>query len=229
VGACLALIPNVRLHLSVVTLLCIPATAAVVACGSGNDSFGLPSGRFGTTATQTVGPAAEGGSAASDASSDGASQESASGISVSFTLIDTNATNVPDGSPIPGFDPIPAGAVINLLETGQWVSLRADLPASAVVGSAVFVLDGVYVNADDTAPFTMCGEDVGDASQFSPCPLTDGKHDLTLTLYAPQSLGGQLVSVTQFAFGIAASDYDGGVFDDMPDADAGDDADACCP
>jgi hypothetical protein len=74
--------------------------------------------------------------------------------------------------------------------------------------------------------------DAGDAGDFLPCPLTDGTHDLTLTLYAPQSVGGALVSVTQFQFGIVGSDYDGGVFNDMPDADGGDDADdatTCCP
>jgi hypothetical protein len=192
------------------------ALPAVAACGSGNDDS-MDGTHAGAPVTHTVSTSADGGIAHGDAGAGGASEGGAAPLTATFTLIDTVVTDDPNGSPLPGFDPILDGTVINLALTGQLVSLRADLPANAVVGSAVFVLDGSYVNADDTEPFTMCGSDATtDASAFAPCPLTDGKHDLTLTLYAPQSAGGQLVSVTQFQFSITSSDYDGGVFD--PDA-----------
>jgi hypothetical protein len=238
--------PTVRPPIPFAALFCIPATAAVTACGTGN-MYGVPSSdRSGTTSSHSL---TDGGGAASSNASPDAAPDAPSNAAT-FTLIDTSVTNDPTGSPLPGFDPIASGTVVNLQQTGQWVSLRANLPAGAIVGSAVFVLDGTYVHGDVDAPFTMCGQqapedagqgadeagteagpDAGTVTQFEPCPLTDGHHNLTLTLYAPQSQGGQITSVIEFEFGIVSSDYDGGVFNDMPDADAGDDdADAtCCP
>jgi hypothetical protein len=242
----LHIVPTVRPSIAFATLFGIPATATVIACGTGN-MYGVPPGddHAGTTTSHALTDGG-GGAAANNAASPDAAQDAPSNAAT-FTLIDTSVTNDPNGSPEPGFDPIAGGTVVNLQQTGQWVSLRANLPAGAVVGSAVFVLDGTYVHSDVDAPFTMCGEaspedggadeagaeagtDGGTVTQFEPCPLTDGHHNLTLTLYAPQSQGGQVFSVIEFEFGIVSSDYDGGVFNPYPDLDAGDDADSssCC-
>jgi len=187
----------------------------------------MATGRSGSTTR----PASDAGRDGPEPGFDGV-PDAASSRTVTFTLIDTSATGDAKGSPIPGFDPIASGAVINLQEVGAYVSIRANPPDVERVGRAVFTLDTTYEHADEQGPFTLCGGD--GAGGFTPCGLTNGTHSLTVALYSDFARTGPLYGPTHLEFGIAGGDYDGGPVD-PPAADAGDeDADApccssCCP
>jgi hypothetical protein len=100
---------------------------------------------------------------------------------VSFTLI-----NADTDLPIPGFDPLPSGATLNLatLPTRN-LNIRANLSAS--VGSVVFTLDGSPFRTENTAPYALAGDTGGDYFAWTPVV---GGHTLTATPFSNGGGGG---------------------------------------
>jgi hypothetical protein len=99
----------------------------------------------------------------------------------SFTLIDAETDK-----PVPGFDPIPDGAVLRL---GKLPSRRLNIRANATpgVGSIRFTLDGGGSRTESTAPFALEGDTNGDYKPWTP---SRGRHKLTATPYAGGGGGG---------------------------------------
>ena len=115
---------------------------------------------------------------------------------VSFTLI-----NAETNEPISGFDPIPSGANINLatLPTKN-VNIRANTSPSTV-GSVRFDWDGtVNHRTDDTAPYSLGGDDAGDYTNWT--PLT-GNHTLIGTPYSGPGATGTAGSAQTLTFKIS--------------------------
>jgi hypothetical protein len=195
---------------------------ALTACGSGGadeysgNKAGKPASATPTKtdAGATASPSTAGGSGGAT-DGDGGSTSFGSQTVSSFTLIDAKITTEPEGSPIPGFDPIAYGATIDLGVVGVYLSLRADLPSSITkVGSVAFALDATFTHTSEGAPYSVCGDD--GKGNFILCVLPVGKHTLTATIYPEADLGGQPYQPpTIFEFNVIDSELDGGA-----DADA---------
>jgi hypothetical protein len=125
--------------------------------------------------------------------------------SMNFTLLDTTVTTVVAGSPVSGYDPIVEGATINLTVTGTALSLRANT-GNAVVGSVGFALDATYTHTEETAPYTLCGDDGAGTITSCATVLTAGKHTLTATPYSAAMLGGTAGTPVTLDFTLAATD-----------------------
>jgi hypothetical protein len=98
-----------------------------------------------------------------------------------LTLIDADVDQ-----PVPGFDPLADGAVLNLatLPTRN-LNLRANTDP-ATVGSVVFGLDGAAAyRTESGAPYALAGDSAGDYAAWTP---SVGPHSATATPYA--SAGG---------------------------------------
>lgn len=101
---------------------------------------------------------------------------------VSLTLI-----NADTDQPVPGFDPIPDGAV---LELGKLPTRNLNIRANArpaQVGSVRFELDGRPVKTEDTAPYALAGDREGDYAAWTPTP---GVHTLSATAHSEPKAGG---------------------------------------
>ena len=113
--------------------------------------------------------------------------DSASGISVvSVTLLDTSITNVVQGSPVAGYDPIANNATISQATVGTQLSIRANTNPSPT-GSVNFSLDGTN-HTESSLPYTLCGDD--GAGTITNCNITQATHTLTVTPYSAAALGG---------------------------------------
>jgi hypothetical protein len=157
----------------------------------------------------------EEGGALADAAKDGAADAGGDaagdgGVMANFTLLDTTITNVVDGSPVPGFDPIPGGATINLGKVGSALSIRANT-VPAAVGSVAFALDATYTHTENTAPYTLCSDDGAGTITSCASVLTPGAHTLTATPYSAASLGG--TAGTPFTVAFTLVDGDAGAAD----------------
>ncbi|MFB9994438.1 hypothetical protein ACFFLM_21005 [Deinococcus oregonensis] len=106
----------------------------------------------------------------------------------SLTLIDADTDR-----PVPGYDPIPAGARLKLSALPRNLNVRANV--SAGVGSVRFVRDGKTV-LENEAPFALCvdGRDSsGKKGNYYACGGTvfaPGDHRLTATPFAKMFAGG---------------------------------------
>lgn len=109
---------------------------------------------------------------------------------IHFTLLDTAIVNADAGSSaIQGYDPMPDGVTIDESKVGTTLSIRADPKAMMGVGSVHFTLDGMYTHTENSAPYTLCGDD--GKGTVNPCPLGgDGAHWVTATIYSEPDLGG---------------------------------------
>jgi hypothetical protein len=151
---------------------------------------------------------------ASEAGDAGASGDGEAGMdldtgsaSTTFTLIDTTVTAVVQGQAVTGWDPIPESSTINLGKVGTALSIRANT-TPATVGSVGFVLDGTYMHTEDSAPYTLCGDN--GTGTVSPCPqLVVGSHTLIATPYSAADLGGTAMPSTTLYFKMV-DDADGG-------------------
>jgi len=190
----------------------LACAAAMAACGpSGVDQFpgygaggpasAVPTRGGGSDAGS--GHSSSGGSGSSGGSSSGGSSGSGGGSSsggdagtgtfgnktlASFTLIDATITTNPAGTPVDGFNPINYGATIDLATAGVYLSMKADPPPVATVGSVAFALDATFTHTAETMPYSLCGDD--GKGKFIPCVLPLGKHTLTVTMYPLPNLGG---------------------------------------
>jgi hypothetical protein len=126
--------------------------------------------------------ASEDAGAASDAGTDAPLQ---TGLSiVSFTLIDTSQNTGVNGTPVPGYDPIPDKSTITL--GALQLSVRANI-GTTPVGSVGFMYDAIN-HTENAAPYMLCGDD--GAGNIVNCNLLDGTHTLTATPYSAAALGG---------------------------------------
>ncbi len=100
----------------------------------------------------------------------------------SFSLI-----NAETNQPIADFDPLVAGAVINIdrLPTQQ-LNLRAN--THNTVGSIYFVLDQRPIRTENIMPYTLAGDD--GAGNYSAWDLTLGNHEVLATPYAQAQAQG---------------------------------------
>ncbi len=102
----------------------------------------------------------------------------------SFTLI-----NADTDRPIPAFDPIPEGAILNLaaLPTRN-LNVRANT-SPGKVGSVKFLLDGVAVpNIEDEEPYALAGNEGADYKSWVPSP---GDHTVTAVPYTWSKADGK--------------------------------------
>ena len=119
---------------------------------------------------------------ASNCNSVEAIQESCPPVITGFTLI--NATTDQD---ISDLELTNTPAVINILETGMHLNIRAN--AVGQVGSVVFALDGVIINKENVFPYALAGDEPpGDYRSWTP---TLGRHTLTATPYEGKNGKGQ--------------------------------------
>ncbi len=206
--------------------------AAIVACGSsgvgqfpdhggGGDPASAVPTRGGTTDAGPSKSSSSGSGSSGGGSSSGSSGSSSGGgdggvgsfgatTVASFTLIDAKITDDPVGSPVSGFNPITFGATIDLGTVGVYLSMRADPPPVATVGSIAFALDATFTHTASTMPYSLCGDD--GKGNFTPCVLPVGKHTLTATMYPQADLGGEPYQPpTIFEFTVVDSADDGGV------------------
>jgi hypothetical protein len=168
---------------------------------SGSSSGGGSSG--GSSGASSSG--GSGGSGGSSGSSSGGADAGVVGNenTTSFTLINTAITTLPAGAAVNGYDPIKYGAMIDLALVGDQLNIRADPPPVAAIGSIAFALDATYTHTANTAPYSLCGDD--GPGKFNPCPLTPGKHTLTVTPYPLQDLAGMPYTPTTFEFTVLDS------------------------
>jgi len=209
----------------------VGSSLAAAACSSGSTGDYTSYAGGGPAAKQ---PAYEGGAGSSGGGSSsggssggghGSSSGSGSGgdgglgnfgsvTATSVTLIDTTITTQPAGAAVFGFDPIKYGSQIDLAVVGTQLSMKADPPPVAAIGSIAFALDASYTHVANTMPYSLCGDD--GKGKFLPCMLPVGKHTLTITPYPQTNLGGTPYQPTVFEFEVVDGHLDGG-------ADAGTD------
>jgi hypothetical protein len=126
---------------------------------------------------------------ADDSSSGDASDASdaPSGPAVtSFTLIDTSVTNIVQGSPVTGYDPIKDKSTISLATVGTNLSVRANLNVTTI-GSVGFAYNGTN-HTENTTPYMLCGDN--GAGTINNCNLAAGTYTITATPYSQANLGG---------------------------------------
>lgn len=105
-------------------------------------------------------------------------------VAVSLTLIDADTNR-----PVPGYDPIPSGATLDLSKLPRTPNLRAN--TAGRVGSVRFGLDGKdNAKTENVAPYALCGNSGGD---YAPCGsgvFSPGGHRVNVTPYAGANAGG---------------------------------------
>lgn len=103
---------------------------------------------------------------------------------VSLTLIDADTNR-----PVPGYDPIPPAAILDLSKLPRHLNLRAN--TAGRVGSVRFGLDRQSsFRVENSAPYALCADQGGD---YPACPasvFTPGAHQLTATAYTSAGASG---------------------------------------
>jgi hypothetical protein len=111
---------------------------------------------------------------------------------VGFSLI-----NADTDQPIAGYDPIPAGATLDLaaLPTRN-LNIRANT-APATVGSVVFSYDGKTARIENSPPYALGSDAGGDYAAWTPAV---GEHSLRGTPYSAGDAGGSVGTALTLAF-----------------------------
>ena len=110
---------------------------------------------------------------------------------ISFTLIDTVSDE-----PIPAFDPMPQGAILDLSVLPSELSIRANLSQEA--GSVVFGLnDEAGFQTESFSPYALCGDVEGN---YFDCKLPFGEHVVVATSYSEQSGQGSEIATGSITF-----------------------------
>ena len=124
-----------------------------------------------------------------DASSDASNASDApiAAAVVSFTLINTAVTNVVQGSPVTGYDPLTNGTSFSLTTVGTNLSIRANLNVTTI-GSVGFVYDTTTDHTENITPYMLCSDN--GTGTINNCNLAVGSHTLTATPYSAANLGG---------------------------------------
>ncbi len=121
------------------------------------------------------------------ATSDGNGGAGDGGLTVAtLTLLNTAITNVVQGAPVPGYDPLVDGTTFSLATVGTQLSIRANTEPSPT-GSVSFQYDGTQ-HTENALPYTLCGDN--GAGTITNCNIAAGAHTLTVTPYTAANLGG---------------------------------------
>jgi hypothetical protein len=105
----------------------------------------------------------------------------------SLTLMYANSSNPGNNLPVPGYDPIPSDAVLNLATLPSGVAIRANVSAA---NSVLFSLDGSTHLDPQGPPLSLCGDN-DTAVTYNPCSnLTVGTHRLTVIPYSHSNGSG---------------------------------------
>ncbi|MCB2378412.1 PQQ-dependent sugar dehydrogenase [Hymenobacter sp. BT635] len=112
----------------------------------------------------------------------------------SFTLLDADTDQ-----PIAGYDPLPAGAVLNLATLpSRNLSIRANTNP-ATVGSVRFAYDGnANFRTENTPPYALAGDN--GPTDYLPWTPTVGSHTLTATPYTATAATGTAGQALTVAF-----------------------------
>jgi hypothetical protein len=149
-------------------------------------------------ATDSGTPQHEAGEAAAALDSGGPEVLPGGQTVASFTLLNTAITNVIDGSPVPGYDPITTGALISSAQVGNQLSVRANTIPS-IVGSVLFDYGGIQ-HTESSAPYTMCGDN--GQGTITNCNLGRGTYILTATPYDQANAQGNAGTPLSISFTI---------------------------
>jgi hypothetical protein len=206
------------MRISCVAILAAAACAGMIACGSnGVDEYspglkggpatavpqhssGTDGGRDGGVAISSAGEAGPNSASAGDAEAGSFGNPDVA----LFTLIDATT-----GTPITGLDPMPDGVTFDLASVGVSLSMLVQPPPVATVGCLAFALDATFTYTAETSPYSLCGS--SPQGGYNPCPLTVGKHTLTVTVYPQADLGGTPYQPpTRFEFTVVDSAADAG-------------------
>ncbi|MEF2279178.1 hypothetical protein V3W47_12790 [Deinococcus sp. YIM 134068] len=113
---------------------------------------------------------------------------------LSLTLMDADTNR-----PVPGYDPIPPGATLDLSKLPRRLTLRAN--TAGRVGSVRFGLDGRdNARTENTAPYALCGNAGGDYTACGSDVFTPGGHWVSVTPYAGANAGGAAGAGVQVNF-----------------------------
>ena len=136
---------------------------------------------------------------------------------LSFTLLDANTDQ-----PIPGFNPIVDGAVINKASLGiSDFNVRIDTEPNNDFGRIEASLRGATTEdrIENAYPWALFGDTNGD---FRPGVLNDGAHTLTATPYSQDGTGGDVGTPLTIRFNVTSATG-------IPVADAGPDQSVLLP
>ena len=112
---------------------------------------------------------------------------------LSFTLIDTRTDQ-----PIPGFDPIPQNATINLNQLPLYLNIKVNTTGD--VGSIKFDFkDRDRYHIENLAPFSLFGDVNGD---FNDGRLREGTHTVTATPYPKNKARGEAGTAQSITFDV---------------------------
>lgn len=126
------------------------------------------------------------------------------GVIESFTLI-----NALTDQPVPGFDPIPNGTVIDLVAIGtNELNVRANVNPGTV-GSVLFELNGIDFRTDNFSPYGLFSENNGNYNSWAPAPEPGDVFTVTATPFSGSAGTGQtgqsLTINFSFASGVPVS------------------------
>ena len=105
---------------------------------------------------------------------------------ITFTLIDAMAN-----TPVPGYDPIEEGAVLDLSSLPMYLSIRANTTKEAM--SVQFQMDGDrYFFVENYEPYSFCRDIEGD---YRACDFKPGDYEITATSFTEDGAGGEKVEM----------------------------------
>lgn len=123
------------------------------------------------------------------ASSPAAAQVRSQSLSVNPTVVSVTLIDADTNRPVPGYDPVPSAATLDLSRLPRNLNLRAN--TAGVVGSVRFGLDNnASYRTEDTAPYALCGDNGND---FSACPgnvFSPGAHRVSAVPYGASGGSG---------------------------------------
>ena len=102
------------------------------------------------------------------------------------------------GEAVAGYDPIPNGAVLNLVELPEQLSVRANTSPQRV-GSVSFDLNGDALRTENYSPYAIAG-DAGDSTLFPWTLPALGEHSLSVTPYTGPRRSGTKGTPLTLAF-----------------------------
>jgi len=153
-----------------------------------------------TPTPPTPPPSNDAGAANPTATLDAGADTAPSGPTVSsLTLLDTSITNVLEGSPVNGYDPMKDATTLSSATVGTQLSIRANIVVATTL-SVDFNLDGTS-HTESAAPYVLCGDD--GAGTITNCAIPEGAHTLIVTPYSDAALGGVAGKPVTITFTIA--------------------------
>jgi 6-phosphogluconolactonase (cycloisomerase 2 family) len=107
----------------------------------------------------------------------------------SVTLVSADPSNPANNLPVPGYNPIPSNAVLNLAALPSSLTILAN---AAAANSVLFSLDGSTHLDGKGPPLSLCGDNDA-AFTYNPCSnITVGVHTLTVIPYGGLSGSGSV-------------------------------------